>query len=118
MKPPLAQQLRSLGLGRLLLRFYHTPLHRLRDSLRQGGPWAMRETERRRQEMAAAAATLPPLPVPAADTPLVFHLLTGRRFWYQTAFCLHSLARAAGEPVQAELYDDGTIDAEVAAWIR
>jgi hypothetical protein len=113
-----AQNLRALGLGRLLLRVYHTPVNRLRDCLRQGGPWAMHETERQRLEMVAAAGRLPPLPVPAADTPLVFHLLTGRRFWYQTAFCLHSLARAAGEPIRAEVYDDGTIDAEVGAWLR
>ncbi len=74
----------------------------------------MRETERQRQAMEAAAAGLPPLPAPAADTPLRLHLLTGRRFWYQTAFCLHSFVRAAGEPVRAEIYDDGSLEDEVA----
>ena len=104
----------KLGLGRLWLKLYHRPVGRFRALLRQGGPWAMRETERQRREMEAAAAVLPSLPVPAADTPLVFHLLTGRRFWYQTAFCLHSLARTTGEPIRAEIYDDGTIDREIA----
>lgn len=114
----LKENARRLGLGRLVLALWHRPLARLRDSWRNGGPLAERVTERQRLEMVAAAATLPPLPVPAADTPLVFHLLTGRRFWYQTAFCLHSLARAIGEPVRAELYDDGTIDSEVGGWLR
>lgn len=103
-----------LRLGPLWLKLYHRPVGRLGAMLRQGGPWAMRETERQRRAMEAAATTLPPLPAPADGTPLVFHLLTGRRFWYQTAFCLHSLARAAGEPIRAEIHDDGTIDREIA----
>lgn len=105
---------RRLGLGKLALALWHRPFGRIRQSLRNGGPLAERETERQRREMEAAAAALPPLPTPAADTPLRVHLLSGRQFWYQTAFCLHSLARAAGEPVAAEIYDDGSIDDAVA----
>ena len=100
----------SLGLGRLWLRYYHQPVGKFLSVMRQGGPFAMRETERQRQEMEAAALALPPLPPPASDSPLCLHLLTGRRFWYQTAFCLHSWVRAAGEPIRVELYDDGTLD--------
>jgi hypothetical protein len=113
----LKQTAQNLGLGRLALALWHRPIAKVRDSWRNGGPLAERETERQRREMEHAARDLPPLPAAAADTPLVFHLLTGRRFWYQTAFCLHSLARAAGAPVRAEIYDDGTIDGEVAGWL-
>ena len=105
---------RRLGLGAMWLRLYHQPLGRVREVIRQGGPLAVRETERQRREMEAAAEGLPPLPVPVADIPLRLHLLTGRRFWYQTAFCLHSLVRAAGEAVRAEIYDDGTLAGEPA----
>lgn len=105
---------RRLGLGSLLLRFYHQPLGRFREVLRQGGPLAVREIERQRCEMETAAAFLSPLPVPAIDTPLCLHLLTGRRFWYQTAFCLHSFVRSAGEAVRVELYDDGSLAGEPA----
>jgi hypothetical protein len=101
-----------LGLGALWLRLYHQPLGRARSILHQGGPLAMRETERQRAQMEAIAATLPPLPVSAGESPLYLHLLTGRRFWYQTAFCLHSFARGAGQPVRAEIYDDGSLDLE------
>jgi hypothetical protein len=80
--------------------------------MRQGGPIAMRETERHRAQMEAAAADLPALPLPASESPLRFHLLTGRRFWYQTMFCLHSLVRAIGEPLHAVVNDDGTLDSE------
>jgi hypothetical protein len=101
--------------GQLLLRFYHTPVNRLRDSLRHGGPFAVRETERQRAEMEVAAATLPALPEFPGTTPVTLHLITGRRFWYQTAFCLHTFAATARVTVHAELYDDGSIDEECAA---
>lgn len=102
---------RTLRLGPLAYQLWHRPLAAVRNSLRHGGPLAMRETERQRREMEAAAAHLPPLPQPGGQ-PLVVHLLTGRRFAFQTAFCLHSLARHCPVPVQAEIYDDGTLETE------
>lgn len=72
-----------------------------------------RETERQRQQMELAAAALPPLPAPTRHDGLRVHLLTGSRFWYQTAFCIHSLARTAGEPIAVDLYDDGTMTGAV-----
>lgn len=100
--------------GQFLLRFYHTPLNRVRDSLRNGGPWQERRTERGRRAMEAAAFTLPP-PPPAAGRPLELHLLTGRRFWYQTAFCLWTLARHTGRPLAPVIYDDGSLTEEFQA---
>lgn len=106
----LKQAAQRLGLGRLALALWHQPLSRLRDSWRNGGPLVERETERQRREMEAAAATLPPLPVRPGARPATLHLLTGRRFWYQTAFCLHSFAQQSEAGVIAEIYDDGTFD--------
>lgn len=106
----LKQTARQLGLGKLAMALWHQPLARMRNSWRNGGPLAVRETERQRREMEAAAASLPPLPV-RPGPPLNVHLLTGRRFAYQTAFCLHSLGRHCPRPVQAEIYDDGSLDA-------
>jgi hypothetical protein len=37
------------------------------------------------------------------------HFLTGRRFWYQTAFCLASWIQAAGEAPAIVLHDDGSL---------
>jgi hypothetical protein len=101
--------------GQFLLKFYHSPVGRFRQSLRNGGPWAERETERQRLEMEFAAAALPPLPEFPGTAPVTLHLMTGRRFWYQTAFCLHSFALAARTTVDAILYDDGSIDQTCAA---
>ena len=99
--------------GKLLLYLYHYPVGLVRDSWRAGGPLAQRQTARNRREMERAAGDLPALPVDGAGPPVVLHLLSGRKFWYQTAFCLHSFARAAQTSVQAEIYDDGTLDAEI-----
>lgn len=109
--PSLAQR---LGLGKLALALWHQPVDRLRDSLRNGGPWEERRTERGRQAMEAAAFTLP-VPPPMPGRPLELHLLTGRRFWYQTAFCLWSLARHAQRPLAPVIYDDGSLAAEFRA---
>lgn len=100
--------------GQLLLKLYHTPLGRLRDSLRNGGPWQEGRTERGRQEMELAARTLP-VPTVGTGRPLELHLLSGRRFWYQTAFCLWTLARTSGRPLAPVIYDDGTFTTEFQA---
>ncbi len=96
--------------GKVLLYGFYRPRDRIRDSLRNGGPIAERITARNRREMTAAAERLPPLPRWPDRPPVNLHLLTGRRFWDQTIFCLHSFVRAAEVTVQAELYDDGTLE--------
>ncbi len=95
--------------GRLLYLLYHEPLARLGDLVRDGGPAERRRTEAGRLAMIAAARELPPLPAPPPDAPRV-HLLTGARFWHQTAFLLRSLAPHA--TIRAVIHDDGTLDGE------
>jgi hypothetical protein len=101
--------LRSVGLGRLVYRVWHEPKGRLRDIMAAGGPLEVRRTELGRREMEAAARQLPLLPVTDDAVPLPLHLLTGRRFWYQTAFCLWSFARQSGRNLAPVIYDDGTL---------
>jgi len=95
--------------GRTLYHLWHRPLGAVRDSYRHGGPWEQNATARARAEMILAATHLPPLPQ-RSDAPLSVHFLTGRRFAYQTAFCLHTLGLHTLEPIAPELYDDGTLD--------
>lgn len=78
----------------------------------------MRETERQHREMAEAARRLPPFAPATAPGHLRLHLLTGRRFWDQTAFCLHSFARASGTAPTVDVYDDGTCDEFVVGQLR
>jgi hypothetical protein len=62
--------------------------------------------------MEAAAHTLPLLSSENRSAPLQLHLLTGKRFWYQTAFCLWSFARQSGRTLAPVIYDDGTLTAD------
>ena len=105
--------LRSLGLGRLVYAVWHKPLGELGALVREGGPLVRRRNRLGREAMERAAATLTPL-APEGSA-ITLHLLTGRRFWYQTAFCLQSFSKAANRPVRPVIYDDGTLDAEVRA---
>ena len=103
--------LRKMGLGRLAYRLYHVPLGVLRDSLAAGGPVQQWKNSRGRAAMEQAARQLPP-PPSLDGTPLELHLLTGRRFWYQTAFCLWTFAHRAGRPLAPVIYDDGSLTGE------
>jgi hypothetical protein len=105
---------RRIGLGKIALYLYHRPIALVRHSWRNGGPIVQFNSERQRREMEESALQLGSLPRYAGPR-VSLHLMTGRKFWYQTLFCLHSFARAAEINVDVELYDDGTIDDQVAA---
>lgn len=107
--------LRSLGLGKAALHLYHNPVGRLRDCLREGGPVQQRRTNRGRLAMEKAVRQLPALNSPVSShPPLAPHLLTGRRFWFQSAFCLWSFARQTQRRIAPVIYDDGTLSPEQA----
>lgn len=103
-----------LTLGRLFYLTWHRPRAAVRQSWREGGPINQWITRRGRRAMAAAVSELPPRPAPPADAPEVC-FLTGRRFWYQTAFCFWSLSEHAGRPLRVVIYDDGSFDAPLRA---
>lgn len=101
---------RRLGLGRLGVALWHQPVGRMRDSLRNGGPFIERETERQRRLMVEAAKALPALPRPTGAPLVPLHLLTGQRYLFQAAYCLHSFALQSGAAIEAHIYDDGSFD--------
>lgn len=103
--------------GRLLYQLWHRPLGAVRHSLRHGGPFAQRAASLGESEMRSAAARLPLLPS-RPGPPFRVHLLTGRRFVHQTAFCLHSLARVCPVSLLPEIYDDGSLDDSSADLLR
>jgi hypothetical protein len=96
--------------GKILYQLWHRPVCYLRDLREEGGPLERYRTSKGRREMEAAAWTLPRVPSRTGAGPAVsLHFLTGRRYWYQTAFCLYSFANQADVPVSAEIHDDGSL---------
>lgn len=109
----------SLTVGRLLYLLWHQPVSAVRKSLREGGPLQQWLDHRGRSAMRLQAGRLPRPHVPAGAAPVELHLLTGRNYWDQAAFCLWSFATAAARPIRARIYDDGTLDeAGIAALSR
>jgi len=101
-----------MGLGRLAYHFVRAPIGRVLRSFGEGGPLQQRRTAAGRAEMESAAASLPTVSA-TSGKPIEVHVLTGRKFWYQTAFCLWTLARHSNRPLAACIYDDGTLTADL-----
>jgi hypothetical protein len=99
---------RAAGAGRLFYQVWHRPIAWARRMARDGGPIEQWRTAAGARAMESAASELPP-PTSGAGRPLELHVLTGRRFWFQTAFCLHSLATRSGRPLLPSIYDDGSL---------
>jgi hypothetical protein len=97
--------------GKFLYTVYHRPVGVVRQCLAEGGPLEQRRTAAGRAEMIEAARQLPTLPA-ASGRPLELHLLTGSRFWDQTAFCLWTFARHSRRALAPVIYDDGSLKGE------
>ena len=101
---------RAFGLGPAVLRYYHEPLGRLRQSIAEGGPWEQRRTEQARLEMIAAAQALSPLAAREGRDTVEIAFLSGERFWWQTLFCVVSLQTHSRVRIMPVVYDDGTFN--------
>lgn len=97
--------------GRILYLLWHQPHAEFCQCVADGGPVEQWKTWRGRRAMEQAAGMLP-LPPSSGGAPLELHLLTGRRFWYQTAFCLWSFARHSGRVLAPVILDDGSLTQE------
>jgi hypothetical protein len=99
-----------LGLGRAAYLAWHAPMAAAQRSLREGGPLNQWRDAQGRRAMERAAALLPIDSRPPDAALPELHFLTGKRFWYQTAFCLHSLQRHSDAAYRVVLHDDGSFD--------
>ncbi|HTQ30162.1 MAG TPA: glycosyl transferase family 2 [Opitutaceae bacterium] len=101
---------RAFGLGRAVYWLWHAPAGAVRKSLAEGGPLEQLRDRRAHGEMIRAAAQLPPQSGPAAADRPELHFLTGKKFWDQTAFCLHTFQAQSGGAGPAVFHDDGSAD--------
>jgi hypothetical protein len=109
---------KRLGLGRAAYLGWHAPAGAIKKSLSVGGPIEQWRDRQGARAMERAALTLPTDRTPPPAKAPELHFLTGTRFWYQTAFCLHTLQAQAGRTFRAVLHDDGSFDAETCARLR
>ncbi len=93
---------------------WYAPRAFLKTNIREG-PINYWLTGRGRKAMKRAAWQLRPAQMTAAPDAPAVHFLTGSKFWYQTAFCAHSLLTHAGRPLRLVVIDDGTLTEKQAA---
>lgn len=97
--------------GKIVYQLYHRPIEVVRSALRTG----LRRTAQLnagKKQMMRAASLLKEVYYADAETFRVY-FLTGKKYWFQTAFCLYSLQRVAGVNIHAVIVDDGSFDDEL-----
>src|SRR4051812_47664556 len=102
----LKNTLRRRGVGRWFYQNFHARLHRFRD-YRQFGVIRGCRLRFGQQAMRRAARSLKPIPLDPQGFPIVF--FTGERYWFQTLFCAHSLARHLNRSIDCTIIDDGSL---------
>lgn len=96
-------------LGTLAYRFYYAPRGLVQKYLRQGVVNSAIDFYAQSQ-MKKSAHQLAPETATQLSEPLDLHFLTGKRFWYQTCYCAHSMAQYTDQTVRPVLYDDGSLE--------
>jgi hypothetical protein len=94
--------------GRIIYKLFYQPVDAIGKLYKTGFLRSLKQ-ERNRKEMHAAAFELKEIVHPGKETHDVY-FLTGRKYWYQTAFCLYSLQRHVPFNIRAHFADDGTFD--------
>ncbi len=98
----------SLSLQSIVDRFYRYPKAKWIKYARFGGYGSYKKMLQHQVVMEKASVDLPPVGSFRDGLPLYF--LTGERYFYQTLFCINSLARVSPECLQITLVDDGSFN--------
>ncbi len=101
-----------MWLGKIIYNIYYRPLAGF-NRIKKLGIINFLITGYARRQMVLAAYNLKEINKP--DLPVYpVYILTGKKYWYQTAFCLYSLQKVSGSiRFNAILIDDGTFDDEL-----
>ncbi len=94
--------------GKILYGAYYKPVSHIRKIMGTGiiNSYKM---EKARKEMVVASNRLKEIKYNEASNVEVY-FLTGKKYWYQTAFCLYSLQKQSQLNIQAVIVDDGSFD--------
>ncbi|MEO0454840.1 MAG: glycosyl transferase [Verrucomicrobiota bacterium] len=96
-------------IGKAAYHLLFKPWGQLKKCFLEGGPLEQHKTLESQQEMRMAARALKAIDSPADDAP-VLHFLTGKQFWYQTVFAVHSWQRVTAQTPKVKIFDDGSLE--------
>lgn len=102
---------RELGLGVLLYKLLYAP----RNEIKTWAKWGFLNsafTRIGKTNMEKAVSSLQPLNrCPKSDEPsLDIYFMTGRKYWYQTCFCIYSMQAHTDISLRPIIYDDGSLE--------
>lgn len=90
---------------------FRTPRSKLATFRRFGGYFNYRSMVNGSKQMDICSWKLPPISSEPSELPIYF--LTGRKYLYQTLFCIQSLIKASGARFKFILIDDGSFDKQL-----
>ncbi|RZK25550.1 MAG: glycosyl transferase [Flavobacterium sp.] len=97
--------------GKVLYSLYHKPIEIVRKTLKTGVRRTI-ETNAGKSKMTHAASNLQEITRDNKPTYQVY-FLTGKKYWFQTAFCLYSFQKNADVNIEAIIVDDGSFEDEL-----
>lgn len=100
-------------LQKLINILYRYPKSKLLQIKRMGGWLNVRKIERSRQAMESIATQIKCPKFSEATPNLEIWFLTGKKFWYQTLFCIKSLIESSQQDFFIHICDDGSLDDEL-----
>jgi hypothetical protein len=109
---------RQAGLVTPINKFIREPYRNLKELVLDGGPIGRENTARGLEQMIEAAKFLEPLAEKADPYGAKVKFLSGKKYWYQTIFCFHSLQANTPYKITPIIYDDGSFDDETRNYIR
>lgn len=118
MKQILRKIATQTGLVKPLNKFVREPFRNTKQLILDGGHVGRENTARGLEQMVEAAKQLEPLDENADLHRAQVKFLSGKKYWYQTIFCFHSLQANTPFKITPIIYDDGTFDEESRAYIK
>ncbi|MXV52823.1 glycosyl transferase [Pedobacter sp. HMF7647] len=101
---------------KLVDKIYREPKFRWQEMNRFGGKKAYEQMLAGKTEMESASYSFSPIKCFHDGLPIYF--LTGKKYLYQTLFCLKSLSKYCNEKFCIYLVDDGSFDAELISRVK
>lgn len=96
--------------------FYRYPLANHQYIMRLGGYFTYNKMIANQKNMIERSSLLPP--VKSYGDGLEIYFLTGKKYFYQTLFCIHSLVKVSQQQFRFILIDDGSFDETLINFIQ
>jgi hypothetical protein len=103
-------------LGKAVYNLYHRPIA-FTSSLYKAGLLRSLRMRKAQNEMKKEALKLKEVSFPG-NKKFTVYFLTGKKYWYQTAFCFYTFQKLSGLNIHAFFIDDGSFDQQLSEQVK